>query len=213
MMSSAAIRIEEASTTAGAKSLRNPTTLRVLVLNADGRPLSTYPPSIVSAQEAISALWRDRAIVIEEWEDAFFHSPSMTIAVPKIMMLREYAPISADPKFCRRNVLLRDRFRCCYCGKRFEANELSFDHVRPRSQGGKTEWSNIVSACLECNAIKADRPANYAGRKGVKGSLRPLKEPRRPTAAELLRAGMEFMPKDIIENFGSALYWSTELSP
>ena len=80
----------------------------------------------------------------------------------------------------------------------------------PRAQGGQTVWSNIVSACLSCNALKADRPANYSGRKAT-GSLRPLKEPRRPTAAELLRAGLEFLPTDVREDFASWLYWNVEL--
>src|SRR3990167_3931378 len=88
-------------------SLLDPTTLRSLVLNADGRPLGTWPLSLVSAQDAISAVWRDRAAVVETWEGAFFRSPSTTIAVPKTLMLRQYAPISGDPKFCRRSILLR----------------------------------------------------------------------------------------------------------
>lgn len=188
-----------------------PGSLRTLVLNADARPLSTWPLSLVSAQDAVSAVWRERATVVETWEGAFFHSPSITIAVPKVMMLREYAPISGDPKFCRRSILLRDRYRCQYCGERFESNELTFDHVVPRARGGRTIWSNIVSACLRCNAMKADQPAKHSGRKAVLGSLRPLKEPRRPTNAELLRAGLEFLSNELREDFGSWLYWNTAL--
>lgn len=188
-----------------------PESLRTLVLNADGRPLSTWPLSLVSAQDAISAVWRDRATVIETWDGAFFRSPSTTIAVPKVMMLREYAPIAGEPKFCRRSILLRDRFRCQYCGEPFPSHELTFDHVTPRARGGKTVWINIVAACLRCNALKADRPANHSGRRGVTGSLRPLKEPRRPSNAELLRAGLEFLPNDVREDFGSWLYWNSEL--
>ena len=186
---------------------------RTLVLNSDGRPLSTYPPSIVSAQDAVSAIWRERAFVIETWDDAFFRSPSVTIAVPKVMMLRSYAPISGEPKFCRRSILLRDKFRCQYCGEPFPTPELTYDHVIPRSLGGKTVWTNIVTACLRCNAAKANSLPHYSGRKGVvqAGKMRPLKEPRRPTNAELLRAGLEFLPTDIRESFGDFLYWSAEL--
>jgi 5-methylcytosine-specific restriction endonuclease McrA len=188
-----------------------PGSLRTLVLNADGRPLSTWPLSLVSAQDAISAIWRERATVVDTWEGAFFRSPSITLAVPKVMMLREYAPISGDPKFCRRSILLRDRFRCQYCGQPHQSHELTFDHVIPRARGGTTVWTNIVSACLKCNALKADQPAKHSGRRGVIGSLRPLKEPRRPTSAELLRAGLEFLPNDVREDFGSWLYWNSEL--
>jgi hypothetical protein len=95
---------------------KSPPALRTLVLNTDYRPLSTYPLSIIAAQDAVSAVWRERADVVEAWPDAFFRSPSVAIAVPKIMALRQYAPISGAPKFCRRSILLRDRFRCQYCG-------------------------------------------------------------------------------------------------
>lgn len=187
--------------------------LRTLVLNADARPLTTWPLSLISAQEAVSAIWRERVTVLETWADAFFHSPSTTIAVPKVVMLRDYAPISGEPKFCRRSILLRDRFRCQYCGEAFQAHELTYDHVIPRAQGGRTVWSNIVTACLRCNAQKADRLPNYSGRKGTVGSLRPLKEPRRPSTSELLRAGLEYLPNDVREDWGSWLYWNTPLDP
>jgi hypothetical protein len=75
------------------------------VLNADYRPLSTYPLSIIAAQDAVSAIWRERVDVVEAWSDAFFRSPSTTIAVPKIVALRHYAPVSGEPKFCRRSRL------------------------------------------------------------------------------------------------------------
>lgn len=192
---------------------RNPSDLKALVLNSDYRPLSTWPLSLMSAQEAVSALWRDRINVVETWEGAFFRSPSITLPVPKVVALREYAPISGDPKFCRRSILLRDRYNCQYCGQRFAASDLTYDHVIPRSAGGRTEWANIVTACLGCNAQKANRLPNYSGRKAIIGSLRPLKPPRRPSNAELLRAGLEFLSADLREDFGSALYWGVELDP
>lgn len=183
---------------------------RTLVLNADYRPLSTWPLSVVSAQDAVSTIWRDRADVVETWKDAFFHSPSTTIAVPKVIALRNYAPISAMPKFCRRSILLRDKFRCQYCGQRFESQDLTFDHVIPRSAGGKTEWSNILSACIPCNKAKRDRLPNYSGRR-AQGDMRPLKAPRQPTTAELLRAGLEFLDPVIRDDFASWLHWNAEL--
>lgn len=174
--------------------------LRTLVLNADARPLSTWPLSLIDSRDAVSALWRDRVTVLEDWPDAFFRSPSTTIAVPKVVMLREYAPISGNPKFCRRSILLRDRFCCQYCGESFASEDLTYDHVRPRSRGGKTEWNNIVTACLRCNALKADKPI-----------MQPKKAPRQPTNIELLQAGLAFLPNDVREDFSSWLYWNVEL--
>jgi 5-methylcytosine-specific restriction endonuclease McrA len=127
-----------------------------------------------AVQDAVSAIWRERVDVVEAWPDAFFRSPSTTIAVPKIVVLRHYAPVSGEPKFCRRSILLRDRFKCCYCGEPFSSPDLTYDHVIPRSLGGKTEWTNIVTACLKCNAQKADNLPNYSGRKAA-GQMRLLR--------------------------------------
>jgi 5-methylcytosine-specific restriction endonuclease McrA len=182
---------------------------RTLVLNADYRALSTYPLSIVPAEDAVSTVWRDRAAMVETWEGAFFRSPSIELPIPKVIALRHYAPISAQPKFCRRSILLRDGFRCQYCGEEFASADLTFDHVIPRANGGQTVWDNILSACIPCNKRKRDQPADWSGKKG--GGMRPLKTPRQPTTAELLRAGMRFLDPGIRETFGDWLYWSTEL--
>lgn len=185
--------------------------LRTLVLNADYRPLATWPLSLISAQDAVKAVYRGRANVVEEW-DQVFRSPTQEIRVPKVVALNEYAPISATPKFCRRSILLRDRFRCQYCGEKFPASELTFDHVIPRSAGGQTVWSNILACCVKCNIQKRDSMPNYSGRKrGREGAMRPLKAPRCPTTMELLKAGLEFLDDATREDYGSWLYWSTEL--
>ena len=183
---------------------------RTLVLNADYRILSTWPLSLISAQDAVSAIWRDRAVVVENWEDAFFRSPSTTIAIPKAMALKEYVNVHAEPKFCRRSILLRDRYRCQYCGERFDEAELTYDHVVPRSRGGETRWDNIVSACIECNKRKRDELPRWSGRRS--SGLRPVRPPRAPTPAELLRAGLEFLANDVREDFGSWLYHNVELA-
>lgn len=190
--------------------------LRTLVLNADGTPLSTWPPRFESAQEAVHGVYRDRFIVIENWPGEFYRSPSTVIPVPKTVMLREYAPIRGEPKFCRRSVYLRDRYRCQYCGERFEERGLTLDHVIPRSKGGKTVWDNVLTCCHDCNAQKRDSMPNYSGRKGkrAKGQpMRPLKMPRRPTTAELLRAGLELLPPEIRETWADTLYWGVPLLP
>lgn len=181
--------------------IKSPTDLKCLVLNADFRPLSTWPLSLIPAHVAISGLYKDRLTVVENWQDAFFHSPSTQIAVPKVAALREYAPVNATPKFCRRSILLRDRYRCQYCGESFPSNELTFDHYIPRAKGGRTVWNNILTCCLSCNAKKAD------------GHLTPRKLPHQPTTAELLRAGLEFLPNHIRQDFGSYLYWNVPLEP
>ena len=156
----------------------------------------------------MKAVYRGRASVVEEWGEVF-RSPSIEIHVPRTIALNEYAPISAEPKFCRRSILLRDRYRCQYCGNRFDSKDLTFDHVIPRASGGTTTWANILTACVPCNTMKRSQPANWSGKKG--GGLRPLKAPRQPTTMELLRAGLEFIDPEVKENWADWLYWSTPL--
>jgi 5-methylcytosine-specific restriction endonuclease McrA len=179
---------------------RQPDSLRCLVLNADGRPLSTWPLHIVSVYDAISTVCRDKAIVVDTWKEAFFRSPSTTLEVPKVMMLREYVPVYGKPKFTRRSIYLRDRYQCQYCGNKFDAGDLTFDHVIPKSKGGKTVWTNIASACVPCNTKKENGMA-----------MKPLHQPYQPTNVQLLQAGLELLPNDIIEDFGSYLYWTAKL--
>jgi 5-methylcytosine-specific restriction endonuclease McrA len=201
-----------------AKTL-NPMNLLTLVLNADYQPLSTWPLSLIPAKEAITDYYKKTVYVVDTWKDAFgneavFRSPSITVPAPKVVVLNEYVCVSSEPKFSRRAILLRDRHSCQFCGKKFPANELTFDHLIPRSAGGKTCWDNIVSACTECNARKANKMPEFSGKKGTRGTgLRPLKMPKRPTNAELLASGLESLPDHIREDFGSYLYWNVELEP
>ena len=151
--------------------------------------------------------------MVDEWPDVF-RSPSVEVRVPKVLALRAYAHVDPMPKFCRRNVLLRDRQCCQYCGERFDAADLTFDHLIPRSAGGATTWENILMACVACNARKRNIMPNFSGRRGrvgTDGAMRPLKLPRRPTSAELLRAGLECLDGEVREEWHSWLYWSTEL--
>ena len=71
-------------------------------------------------------------------------SPSFAMRLPSVIALKEYMPAARRPAFTRFNVFLRDRFACQYCGERFQAHELTFDHVVPRSRGGRTTWRNVV---------------------------------------------------------------------
>lgn len=194
-------------------------TLQTLILNASFEPLSTWPLSLDPIQDAIKIIHKGRAVIVDTWKDAYgndriIHSPSFMLPAPKVVALKEYVNIGSEPKFSRRSILLRDRYCCQYCGERFPANELTFDHLIPRSKGGKTEWTNIVMACADCNARKADKMPEFSGQKGKRGNgLRPLKMPKRPTNSELLRAGLDFLPDQLRQTFGDWLYWSIELEP
>jgi 5-methylcytosine-specific restriction endonuclease McrA len=48
-------------------------------------------------------------------------------------------------------------FQCVYCGTTHEPNELTIDHVRPRSFGGHSLTNNLVPSCRKCNQAKGSR--------------------------------------------------------
>jgi len=174
-----------------------------LVLNADFRPLSYFPLSVWPWQEAIKAVVLDRVNVVSQYSQVV-RSPSFEIALPSVVSLKEYVSQARRPAFTRFNVFLRDRFACQYCGDAHPAHDLTFDHVVPRSRGGRTTWANVVSACAPCNLRKGGRMPSRAG-------MHPLRTPRQPTMWELQENGRAFPPNFLHESWRDFLYWDTEL--
>ena len=127
-----------------------------LVLNADFRPLSYFPLSLWAWQDAVKAVFLDRVSVLSEYETEV-RSPSVTMRLPSVIALKDYIPSARRPAFTRFNVFLRDAFVCQYCSDRHSAHDLTFDHVVPRSRGGRTTWENVVTACGDCNLRKGSR--------------------------------------------------------
>ena len=143
-----------------------------LVLNADFRPLSYYPLSLWSWQEAVKAVFLDRVNIVSEYDQAA-HSPSFEMKLPSVVSLKSYVKPALYPAFTRFNVFLRDRFSCQYC---YDKNELTFDHLVPRSLGGLTRWDNVVTACSPCNLAKANKMPAEVG-------MIPFQAPYRPTVS------------------------------
>ena len=126
-----------------------------LVLNADFRPLSYFPLSIWSWQDAVKAVFLDRVSVLSEYE-AMVHSPSLQMRLPSVIALKDYIPAARRPAFTRFNVFLRDSFECQYCGHPQPTQDLTFDHVIPRSRGG-AQPGRTFTACGPCNLRKANK--------------------------------------------------------
>jgi 5-methylcytosine-specific restriction endonuclease McrA len=171
-----------------------------LVLNADYRPLSYYPLSLWSWQDAVKAAWLDRVQIIAEY-DEYVHSPTTQIRIPSVVVLKDYVKPQRRVAFTRFNLFLRDEFRCQYCGAK---DNLTFDHVVPRAMGGVTSWENVVAACSKCNLRKGSKPLNKTGL-----SLR--KSPRQPNAEQLRNTGRKFPPNHLHESWLDFLYWDSEL--
>jgi len=183
--------------------VRSPANLRkhpALVLNADYRPLSYFPLSLWPWQDAIKAVFLDRVSILAEY-DAVIHSPSTEMKLPSVVVLRDYVKPARYPAFTRFNLFLRDEFSCQYCGS---TGDMTFDHVHPRSRGGRTTWDNVVAACGRCNLQKGDKTLRRSGMK-----LR--REPFRPSAIELQNVGRKFPPNYLHESWMDYLYWDAEL--
>jgi 5-methylcytosine-specific restriction endonuclease McrA len=69
--------------------------------------------------------------------------------------------------FSRKNLFIRDNYTCQYCFERKDINKLTYDHVIPKSRwikniGSPTCWTNIVTACVDCNRKKGNRTPKQA---------------------------------------------------
>jgi 5-methylcytosine-specific restriction endonuclease McrA len=173
-----------------------------LVLNADYRPLSYYPLSLWNWQATIKAVFLDRVHIVDSY-DRIIHSPTHKIRLPSVVALKTYIRPPLYPVFTRFNVFLRDRFTCQYCG---DPEDLTFDHLIPRSKGGLTRWDNVVTACSPCNLKKGARNFKEIG-------MIPMQAPYRPTVYELHRNGRSFPPNFLHQSWIDYLYWDTELEP
>ena len=133
---------------------RAPSGWPALVLNADFRPLSYYPLSVWPWQDVVKAVFLERVEVISTYEQEV-RSPSFAMRLPSVVCLKEYVAQDRPPAFTRFNVFLRDGFACAYCRR---AEDLTFDHVIPRSRGGRTSWGNIVPPARAATSPRAAAP-------------------------------------------------------
>ena len=151
-------------------------------------------------QTAVKAVFLERVDIVAAYEREV-HSPSRAMRLPSVIALRQYVRPSEYPAFTRFNLFLRDRFACQYCG---DPQELTFDHVVPRAQGGRTTWDNVATACAPCNLRKG-------GRTPLQAHMRIRRHPFRPTSWQLQEHGRSFPPNYLHESWRDYLYWDIEL--
>jgi len=170
---------------------------RTLVLD-----MGYQPHRIVSWQRAVTMLFEGKVEVVEEYDEDI-RSVSITIKMPAVVrLLRAIRGRKKAVKFSRINVMSRDKFRCQYCGRRLPMSELNYDHVIPRSRGGRTVWENIVTCCYSCNDRKGGRTPGEAG-------MRLLKQPVKPKHLPFIT--FRFDTGSIPDAWASWVYWQGEL--
>lgn len=165
----------------------------------------TYRPHrVVPWWRAMILLFENKIEIVETY-DTDIHTVSLTFKMPAVVrLLGKVRSRKNAVKFSRINILTRDKAACRYCGKKLPMRKLNYDHVVPRSQGGKTEWTNIVTCCYPCNQVKGDRTPEQAGMYLIGG------KPTRPTSLPItvfeLPAGMKTP-----DCWATYLYWKGEL--
>lgn len=128
----------------------------ITLLNASYEPLSHN----VTLKRAAKLLVKGKAIVLEAAKGKFLRDWPW----PKVLILVKYVRIAHEvlhrqPGVSRKGVLKRDRHECAYCGR----HATTIDHVVPKSRGGEMCWTNLVAACVRCNANKKALTPNEAG--------------------------------------------------
>ncbi len=123
----------------------------VLVLNASYEPIN-----ICGARRALVLVLKGVATTEEE-RNFSLRAARISIPMPSVIRLLEYRRIPHQTRaLSRKNILLRDRNTCQYCGIVLTAGELTLDHVIPRSRGGQSTWENLVACCHACNRKKGN---------------------------------------------------------
>lgn len=121
---------------------------------------SYEPHSIITPRKALTLITKGVAVVVVPTSIRVYPG----VYLPSVIRLREYKKIPYRmQQVSKRNILVRDSYRCMYCGKRGTGNELELEHIVPKSRGGKNTWENLVAACRKCNQKKGDRTPEEAG--------------------------------------------------
>lgn len=152
--------------------------------------------------------WTELSAEMVENPAGFVHTPTLKIAVPEIIRLTKFDKLpKSDVKFTRRNIYEHYKYTCCYCGDVFKSSELNLDHILPRSKGGKTDWTNIVTSCIPCNTRKDNKTPSEANMKLL---IQPSK-PRWKGTQSLLKFSSPVQVRKSWQSVIDKIYWETEL--
>lgn len=193
----------------------------VLILNRRWDPIQT-----TSVKDAIGLVAKGSAFVIDpatferhdllSWGevskamkvvgDGLIRSQHLAIVPPEVVVLTAYEGRGErSVVFSRKNIFKRDRYTCQYCGGQPGPEELTIDHVMPRSRGGTSTWENCLLACVDCNKRKADKTPEEA-------KMPPRKVPKKPSWKTLSQVHPKAR-RESWEQFLGRAYWEVELEP
>jgi len=124
--------------------------MKVLVLNMDYRPIN-----VTTLQKGFKLVFKGKAEVITHESENPIVTDKKSYIRPTVIRLLTYIVIPFKKvHLSRQNVFKRDDDKCVYCGSE---NDLTIDHVIPRSKGGNNDWANLVTCCGTCNVKKCSK--------------------------------------------------------
>lgn len=147
--------------------------MEALLLNSDYTFLS-----FIDVKKAIKLVVKKKVEILHFFEESF-KTVDDEVRCPQVVRLVKIVKVvfNKKVKYSKKNVIVRDKYVCQYCGKRFSRDQLTIDHVIPRCRGGKSTFKNTVTACKKCNVKKGDKLLSEA-------RMRLLKQPHEPTINE-----------------------------
>ena len=154
-----------------------------IVLNADYTFLN-----VISVKKALTLLAKDKVDVIK-YADEKIKTSSGFMKIPAVMRLIKLirTVYKARVPFSKKNVMVRDRFRCAYCGQ--YGVRLTIDHIVPKARGGKSTFENCVASCKPCNTKKGHKSCQEA-------KMFPKTQAIQPTIMQFLQMKMKSLGID-----------------
>ena len=167
--------------------------------------MNLLPLSAVTWMDAVAYVFSGVAEVLHEYDGIVVNSPSMSMAVPAVCILKEQVPYHRplkryEPSPPSSLIFLRDGYSCQYCAKLFAERDLTLDHVIPKARGGRSETTNLVAACSPCNT-----------RKGHNAKIKPIRAPFQPSHAYLANMARQFPITVPHESWNLYLRWDERL--
>lgn len=178
--------------------------METLVLDVSYQPIDRIP-----WQRAFILLFSNKVEIVEEYEDRKVRSATREWKIPSVIRFLKYVfNRKRAIKFSRENVYTRDKGKCQYCGCNVKRMEITYDHVIPRSAGGKTQWENVVICCFSCNQKKKNRTPEQAKMCLI---TVPIKPKSLPSTIRFTFVWKEDMPKTWQSYCWDINYWHANL--
>ena len=182
----------------------------VLVLNRAYMPVGIY----ANHRKAITKVENKRAEIIATYPDRILKSWKQAMEAPAIIRLLYFTTVRQKSgrfmRLSRKNLWLRDKGRCQFCGQFVPLEEMHWDHVVPRDQGGVSSWQNLVCCDIECNSRKGNRTPAQAHMPLLHVPVAPLYNLSLEKEMMLKLRSLKNLPS---ESWRAYAYFDAELEP